>query len=191
MTKCLVFNSTADSGAGISNSGTLTLEDCGFRDNGVSYREGAIRNDNGTVVMDGCTFSSNYGGGSALFNSEGHAVLNDCEIKENGGDASIFTIGSYLQLDNCSIHDNYGACFGGSIMISPMCIKGATDLLMLLLLLSRSTLASACCSQNSAVIRQVSGEELRLMLKEGKLGKVQYPTGQQRRFPRDSRVFAE
>jgi len=28
MTRCLIYNSTADSGAGISNSGTLTLEDC-------------------------------------------------------------------------------------------------------------------------------------------------------------------
>jgi len=68
--------------------------------------------------MKGCTLSSNYGVGTALFNREGRAILKDCEIKENGGDASVLTTGrSYLQLDNCSIHDNYGRCFGGGIAL--------------------------------------------------------------------------
>jgi hypothetical protein len=54
---------------------------------------------------------------------------------------------------------------------------------MLLLVLSSVSLASACCSQDRAVIRQVSGEEVRSMLEDGNLadynvlliGKDAYP----------------
>jgi|GEM_PF-7041961 len=117
MTRCHILNSTADNGGGISNSGTLTLEDCEFRVNGARSGGAVYNEDNGTVVMKGCTLSSSYGEGSALFTSRGRVVLKDCEIKGNGGDASIscFVEGSYVQLDNCSIHDNYGRCFGGGI----------------------------------------------------------------------------
>ena len=48
MTRCLISNSTAENGGGISNRGTLTLEDCEFRGNGVPHFGGAIHNDNGT-----------------------------------------------------------------------------------------------------------------------------------------------
>ena len=86
----------------------LTLEDCEFRGNGAGSGGAVYNEENGTVVMKGCTFSSSYGEGSALFTSRGRAVLKDCEIKGNGGDASIscFVEGSYVQLDNYSIHDN-------------------------------------------------------------------------------------
>lgn len=77
MARCLITNSTADNGAGISNRGNLTLEDCVFRGNGVSYRWGSIHNDNGTLVMKVCTLSSSYGCGSALYVANGHVILKE------------------------------------------------------------------------------------------------------------------
>jgi hypothetical protein len=125
MTRCLIFNSTANSGAGISNRGTLTLENCEFRDNGASDRGGAIHNDNGTLSMKECILSSNCGYGSALYAVNGHVVLKDCEFKENEGGAGILIDGGSLQLDNCSIHDNHGRCFGGGIMaVGDLTING-------------------------------------------------------------------
>jgi hypothetical protein len=75
--------------------------------------------------MKECILSSNCGYGSALYAVNGHVVLKDCEFKENEGGAGILIEGGSLQLDNCSIHDNHGRCFGGGIMaVADLTING-------------------------------------------------------------------
>jgi hypothetical protein len=112
-------------GAGIFNSGTLTLINCTVSGNNAaegygSFERGGIFN-SGTLTLTNCTVSGNdahYGGG--IFNS-GTATLTDCTIS---GNSASLKYGSGGGLDNergtvtltdCTVSGNYASYFGGGV----------------------------------------------------------------------------
>ncbi|HXB59359.1 MAG TPA: choice-of-anchor Q domain-containing protein [Candidatus Acidoferrales bacterium] len=118
----------SDTGGGIDNNGTLTLNECTLSQNRADVYGGGIYN-NGTATLNECLLVGNNGGygelnagGGGIFNSQHGAVtLNECTVSgssaysildpmylENGG--GIYNMGA-LTLNDCTVCNDY--CSGG------------------------------------------------------------------------------
>ena len=79
-------NATEFDGGGISNSGTLTVDNCGVLDNSSFGNGGGVSSSLGTAIFTACTISGNeasYGSGGGLDNESGTANISDSTISGN------------------------------------------------------------------------------------------------------------
>ena len=107
-------------GAGIFNSGTLTLTDIKVSENKGNFG-GGIYSLGGTVALTNSTVSNNtaeFGGG--ILHSNGSVILTDSTISDNtasGDGGGIFNnVGGTLTLTNSTITGNTAARNGGGIV---------------------------------------------------------------------------
>ncbi len=117
--------STADSGGGLLNDGTLTLTDCTFSGNTAGNNGGGIAN-YGSAYLADCTIASNSATGtSGLLSGIGGGVgnwgtvtLTDCTIIGNSasgaGGGGVGTLGA-ATLTGCTISGNSSSGVGGGV----------------------------------------------------------------------------
>lgn len=111
-----------NSGGGISNAGTLTINGCTVS-GGANNFGGGIYN-NGMVTVDSCTFSNNRATGTS--SSEGGGIFNNgtltitnSTLSSNGASGGTGTVGGAifnggtLFIDGCTISSNSAAAGGG------------------------------------------------------------------------------
>lgn len=108
LTDVVIFNNFAEngsSGAGIFNSGSVTIENCVLGDNNTvtTGLGGAIYNAvGGDLRATNCIFSSNgAGAGGAIYN-EGLAVVNSCSFQSNVSDSG----GAIKNIGTLTVNDS-------------------------------------------------------------------------------------
>lgn len=105
---------TEFTGAGIRNSGRLTITNCHIRDNTADNNSngGGIGTANGITIVDNCTFSGNeaLGGGSGGAASGG--TFRNSQFTNNTGNRGGAVLGGYVE--NCHFENNTG-WHGGAI----------------------------------------------------------------------------
>ncbi len=112
-----IEHGVGDTGAGIRNTGTLTLTNDAISGNGTidnfATVNGAGLYNSGTLTMTDCTVNGNvsywYGGG--LYNATGGtATMTDCTIAQNAAFTSGGGIANHgaLSLTSCTVAYNYG-----------------------------------------------------------------------------------
>ena len=113
-----------DSGGGIYNSGTLTLNNCVVSDNSTTSLGGGAFNGY-ALTLNGCIFTNNTaeGPGGGIF-SNGPLTMNDTNIVHNAanhsspvgvGGGGIVNYFATLTATNCIFSDNTAAGFGGGL----------------------------------------------------------------------------
>ncbi|MGA2247496.1 MAG: choice-of-anchor Q domain-containing protein [Verrucomicrobiota bacterium] len=123
MANCIVSGNSAKYGGGIciNNRETIvTMNQCTFSGNIASGSGngigGGIYDEDGMLTLTNCTFAGNhaayYGGGIA--NESAAAILNECTLSENDGDAGggIDNSGT-LTLNRCTLSGNTSSGGGG------------------------------------------------------------------------------
>ena len=118
MTGLTVQNGVASFGGGISNNGTLNLNDSLVRGNSAVNAGGGISN-RGILTLNNTTVEDNFGGGEAggIYNGLGTLTLNDSNVNDNrstvssGGIANLDT----LILNNSTVSGNSAENVGGGI----------------------------------------------------------------------------
>lgn len=80
-----IVTGVADAGGIHNNGGTLTVADSTFSANSAAYGGGAIRNESGTTLATNCTFYGNVGGasGGAVQLINGSMALRFCTLNGN------------------------------------------------------------------------------------------------------------
>ncbi|WP_455201788.1 PKD domain-containing protein [Kaarinaea lacus] len=105
---------TEFTGAGIQNTGHLTITNCHIRDNTADSNSngGGIGTSNGTTIVDNCTFSGN----EALAGGDGGAasggIFRNSQFTNNTASRGGAVAGG--SVDNCYFENNSGG-FGGAI----------------------------------------------------------------------------
>ena len=111
--------SGVNQGAGIFNSGTLTVIDCTISNNTAQDNGGGIRND-GSLTVSGSTFTGNTSGGGGAINSTGPYLLSNSTISGNhstGNGGGITIDGGTTTISNSTVSGNSAPSFnsGGGI----------------------------------------------------------------------------
>ncbi len=110
-----IANSSAGSGGGISNSGTLTMTNCTVSGNSAGPGGGGIAN-GGTLTMTNCTVSGNIAGFGGGISNSGTLTMTNCTVSGNSapgvGGGGIGNSGT-LTMTNCTVSGNSAVPFGG------------------------------------------------------------------------------
>ncbi len=123
LNQCALAGSTADAGygGGIWNGGTVILNECTFAENSAYYGGGGVFNER-TAVLNGCTLSGNstpggYGGG--IFGYAGLITITNTIAAGNSADygADIFTDGNLTYGGSNLVQSVYNA--GGPVTGPP------------------------------------------------------------------------
>ena len=115
------LTANGQSGAGISNAGTLNVSACAFTGNRVHgiADAGAIHNNGGVLTVTNSTFASNYAafGGGGVRNESGATSLTNCTFVGNlaGSGGAVQHINGTLALRFCTLTGNtsFGSAGGG------------------------------------------------------------------------------
>jgi hypothetical protein len=136
MTHCTVSGNSAGAGAGIYNSGTLTLTDCTVSGNSADEGVGGgiYNSSEGIVMLTNCTVSGNsailqFGG----FYNDGTLTLTNCTVSGNSAILQFggFYNGGTLTLTNCTVSGNSadegaggGIGNGGTLTLTNCTVSG-------------------------------------------------------------------
>ena len=101
-------------GAGICNSGTLTVTNCIVSGNTTDGRGGGIFN-SGTLTVADTVITGNRNSG--IYQNQGTATVTDSIIVENSADSGggIYHSSGTLTLTNCTVSGNSAGKYGGGI----------------------------------------------------------------------------
>jgi CSLREA domain-containing protein len=107
-----------DTGGGISNAGTLTLDNCIVSDNNAPNVGGIIISAGGTLTLANCTVSGNTAtNNTGGIGNEGTLTLNNSTVYSNTATNNIGGIGNIgtLTLNNSTVSGNTASGNGGGI----------------------------------------------------------------------------
>jgi CSLREA domain-containing protein len=111
-------NVSDDTGGGILNAGTLTLDNCIISDNTAPNVGGIIISAGGTLTLANCTVSGNTAtNNTGGIGNEGILTLNNSTVSGNTATNNIGGIGNIgtLTLDNSTVSGNTASGNGGGI----------------------------------------------------------------------------
>lgn len=116
-------------GAGICNSGTLTVTNCIVSENTTDGRGGGIFS-SGTLTVTDTVITGNRNSG--IYQNQGTATVTDSIIVENSSDSGggIYHSSGILTLTNCTVSGNSASRYGGGIFTlflstSDICIRNS------------------------------------------------------------------
>ncbi|MCK4311319.1 MAG: T9SS type A sorting domain-containing protein [Candidatus Cloacimonetes bacterium] len=99
-------------GAGLINSGALTLTNCTVSENTSNGSGGGLHNNGGTLTMTNCTVSGNFASvlGGGLHNMGGTLTMTNCTVSGNTADqdggGGLYTQGGPATITNCTFANN-------------------------------------------------------------------------------------
>ena len=120
LTECEITGNQAHDGAGIANSGTLTLKDCRIKGNIITDNGGGggiWSNGEATLTKTDITQNNGAVNGGGVTNHK-NMTLTDCTVSANkaanmGGGMYIDASGCTTVLNNCTLSDNVGKVGAG------------------------------------------------------------------------------
>ncbi|MCY2992804.1 MAG: right-handed parallel beta-helix repeat-containing protein, partial [Planctomycetota bacterium] len=119
----------ADSGAGIYNSGTLTVRNSTLTDNAATNSGGGIYSYYGTLSVTNSTLSDNSAGsGGGIYNASGTVVVTDATLSDNSASSGggIYASSGTVTVANSTLSGNSATSYGGGIY-SSSCTLAVTN----------------------------------------------------------------
>ncbi len=126
-----ITNGYADSGGGINNQGTLTLDNSVIISNSVVNHGGGVYNNGGVATINNSMVVSNssLNGGGLMNDHLGVMTVNNSTITDNrraNGGGINNNNGSILTVNTCTISSNRGSFVGGIYSFSPITVTNST-----------------------------------------------------------------
>ena len=121
VTDVTVAGNVASNGGGISNFGTILVEQSTLSGNTGLYGGGGIFNSSGTVVATGITLDSNSApgnGGGGLYSSDGAVTATDSTFNANSAGSyggGVYISGGTATIESSKLSNNTAAVSGGGI----------------------------------------------------------------------------
>ncbi len=121
VTDVTVAGNVASNGGGISNFGTISVEQSALSGNTGLYGGGGIFNSSGTVVATGITLDSNSApgnGGGGLYSSDGAVTATDSTFNANSAGSyggGVYISGGTATIESSKLSNNTAAVSGGGI----------------------------------------------------------------------------